>query len=79
MVPPLKTKPTPNISLDLLPKRAGQTYYTHQVVRYGVDGHYHAHLDSETHEHPEIPCCHQIQGAGMDRERRCKLCRYLAK
>ncbi|RMX59581.1 hypothetical protein pdam_00003642 [Pocillopora damicornis] len=48
-----------------------------QVVRYGVDGHYHAHLDSETHEHPEIPCCHQIQGAGMDRERRCKLCRYV--
>ncbi|XP_020602861.1 transmembrane prolyl 4-hydroxylase-like [Orbicella faveolata] len=48
-----------------------------QVVRYGVDGHYHAHLDSETHEHPDFPCCHQVPNAGTDNENKCKLCRYV--
>ncbi|KAM7450274.1 prolyl 4-hydroxylase [Porites harrisoni] len=49
-----------------------------QVVRYGVDGHYHAHLDSETHENPEVRCCHQIPKAGTDgRGAKCKLCRYV--
>jgi len=47
-----------------------------QVVRYGVDGHYHAHLDSETHEHPEIRCCHQTPNVGTDGTK-CKLCRYV--
>ena len=47
-----------------------------QVVRYGVDGHYHAHLDSETHENPEVRCCHQIPNAGTDGSgAKCKLCR----
>lgn len=46
-----------------------------QVVRYGVDGHYHAHLDSETHEFPAVPCCHQVPNAGTDYGSKCKLCR----
>lgn len=47
-----------------------------QVVRYGVDGHYHAHLDTETHKLPEVPCCHQTPGVGED-STKCKLCRYI--
>lgn len=47
-----------------------------QVVRYGVDGHYHAHLDSETHDLPEVPCCHQTPAVGTDGTK-CKLCRYI--
>ncbi|KAK2551030.1 Transmembrane prolyl 4-hydroxylase [Acropora cervicornis] len=47
-----------------------------QVVRYDVDGHYHAHLDSETHDLLEVPCCHQTPTVGTDGTK-CKLCRYI--
>lgn len=50
-----------------------------QVLRYTVDGHYHAHYDTETHEHPEIPCCHQKPVIDPSKlgAKRCKLCRWV--
>ena len=48
-----------------------------QVVRYGVNGHYHAHFDSETHKRTDVRCCHlheDIVGTFLKGDS-CRLCR----
>jgi len=50
-----------------------------QVVRYGVNGHYHAHFDSETHKRTDVRCCHlheDIVGTFLKGDS-CRLCRYI--
>ena len=49
-----------------------------QVARYEPYGHYNAHLDTETHVHAEIPCCHQIRiDVASHNHTKCRICRYL--
>ncbi|XP_052774973.1 transmembrane prolyl 4-hydroxylase-like [Mya arenaria] len=41
-----------------------------QVVHYGVNGHYNAHLDS-SHIQPNMPCCNR------GKVKNCRICRYM--
>ncbi|XP_046368515.2 transmembrane prolyl 4-hydroxylase-like [Haliotis rufescens] len=48
-----------------------------QVVRYGVGGHYHAHMDSGPEMAHGLPCCHQSRDCHPATSRCCQLCRYV--
>ncbi|XP_046842649.1 transmembrane prolyl 4-hydroxylase-like isoform X3 [Xenia sp. Carnegie-2017] len=45
-----------------------------QVVHYNINGHYHAHYDSQSNvQFPQYKCCHQ----NLDKLPECRLCRYI--
>jgi len=48
-----------------------------QVVHYKPFGHYHAHMDTETHKEWHIPCCHQQFSDMATTSGKCRICRFL--
>ncbi|XP_070563898.1 transmembrane prolyl 4-hydroxylase-like [Ptychodera flava] len=52
-----------------LPRPLIDKFNTFQVVKYGIKGHYNAHIDSG--DNLELPCCH------LTDSERCRSCRYV--
>ena len=49
---------------------------TIQVVKYGQNGHYNSHHDTETHERTDVPCCHHTDIQTVQQYGKCRICRY---
>ena len=49
-----------------------------QVVRYGPNGHYNSHHDTETHERADVPCCHHTDVETVKQYGKCRICRYFS-
>eukprot|EP00794_Sanderia_malayensis_P018775 gene18775-20666_t len=65
------------VKLTKLPRKLVYDGENMQVVKYGPDGHYHCHHDSETHERNDVPCCHQKILDHSQEYGKCKLCRFI--
>eukprot|EP00112_Aurelia_sp_Birch-Aquarium-sp1_P008210 Seg190.18 transcript_id=Seg190.18/GoldUCD/mRNA.D3Y31 product="Transmembrane prolyl 4-hydroxylase" protein_id=Seg190.18/GoldUCD/D3Y31 len=65
------------VQLTKLPRKIVYQGEQLQVVRYGPNGHYHSHHDSETHERKDVPCCHQTSIEVVKQYGKCRICRFI--
>lgn len=65
------------VELTKLPRKVIYQGEHLQVVRYDVNGHYHAHHDSETHTRSDKPCCHLTDTETVLTYGACRLCRFV--